>query len=73
MKASDTQKEIEERAWSYRDTFAGIVQGSCEDCGNCQDDRDGNCPCDHIVHEIIAAIIRIDEEAASLAREREGA
>jgi hypothetical protein len=49
----------------YRSTFGGIVQGGCEECGNCSDDENGECACDRIVNELIAAVERINEEAAA--------
>ncbi len=49
----------------YRDTFSGIVQGGCEACGDCDDDENGECACDRIVNELIAAVERINEEAAA--------
>jgi len=51
-------------AEEYRSTFSGIVQGNCEGCGDCSDDENGECACDRIVNELIAAIERINEEAA---------
>lgn len=55
---------IENRAERYRDSFSGVVQGNCEACGDCDDDREGKCACDHIVDELIGRIVLIDEEEA---------
>jgi len=55
---------IEERAERYRDSFAGVIQGACEECGNCAEDSDGKCACDRIVDELIGRIVLIDEEDA---------
>lgn len=58
---------IEQRADRYRDSFAGVVQANCEDCGDCYEDADGRCACDRIVDELIGRIVLIDEEEADLA------
>jgi predicted molibdopterin-dependent oxidoreductase YjgC len=42
----------------YRQMFAGIVQGSCEECGNCSDD----CPCDSIIDRLVDACERIHDD-----------
>lgn len=43
---------------SYRATFAGVVQGSCEECGNCDDE----CPCDGIIERLVDSALSIREE-----------
>jgi formate hydrogenlyase subunit 6/NADH:ubiquinone oxidoreductase subunit I len=50
----------------FRASFAGIVQGGCEACGDCDDD----CPCDRIVKDLIGSIRLIQEEDAALDQDR---
>ncbi|MEQ1716621.1 MAG: hypothetical protein ABL907_11645 [Hyphomicrobium sp.] len=40
---------------TFRATFAGIIQGRCENCGDCDED----CPCDATVDELVNAVERI--------------
>ncbi len=47
---------------TFRAAFAGIVQGNCEQCGECDDDENSECACDRIVNELVAATERIMSE-----------
>lgn len=47
---------------SYRATFAGIVQGNCEQCGECDDDENDECACDRLVEKLVSAVERIHED-----------
>lgn len=44
---------------AMRDTFAGIVQGNCENCGNCDEEE---CACDRVVEELLSAVKRLFAE-----------
>lgn len=56
--ASDTEDAADTE---MRDTFAGIVQGSCENCGNCDEDE---CVCDRVTDELLSAVKRLLAERA---------
>lgn len=44
---------------TFRAAFAGIVQGNCEQCGECDDDKNDECACDRIVNKLVLAVERI--------------
>ena len=44
---------------TFRAAFAGIVQGNCEQCGECDDDKNDECACDRIVNKLVSAVERI--------------
>ena len=44
----------------FRAAFAGIVQGNCERCGECDDDE---CACDRITEKLLSSMELINEEA----------
>lgn len=49
---------------TFRAAFAGIVQGNCEQCGECDDDENDECACDRITEKLLSAMELISEEIA---------
>ena len=61
LKDWDASVEDESYDMEMRDAFAGIVQGSCENCGNCDEDE---CACDRVTDELLSAVKRLSAERA---------